>query len=162
MDYRWILDDSTKPWVKASVFSDNQVLLTLPAMDYGLLKDQATLCGFPDHINAGLTNGRASFNEDAKEGDHRIFKKLMLTFPFDNHLSSSEIYTGAGEDKKLQLIVGLDAAGHTSVPNTTNAIYYYGFQIANRGEEGWNTADTRSNGASDAAQAMAALAGTGS
>ena len=43
IDWRWYLDDDKTEHVKARVFTDNSVMLTMPAFDYTLLHDRDTI-----------------------------------------------------------------------------------------------------------------------
>lgn len=101
MDLRYISRDQTIEHYKARVFTNNQILLTVPSWSFTLLMNRDEIS---PHVKPNVTDAmddaRHSF-EDNKES--RRWKHLLLEFPSDQTLSAKEIYVDAGEDEELEL-----------------------------------------------------------
>ena len=112
MDMRFVMDDdSTEHW-KARIYSSNQVLLTLPAVDYTIFYNRDNVTGkVAPNVTHAMDDARHAFEENKAS---RMYRHLLLEFPSDQVLSAKEIYADAGEDEELELDVVSTIGVHVS------------------------------------------------
>jgi hypothetical protein len=128
IEHRWYTMDENVEHYKARVFSNNQLMVSLPSFDFTLLhnRDEVIQSNFPDNVISSLDNSRHVF--DANKS-FRQWKHLLLNFPDDQTLKASVIFEEAGEDEQLELTMHpvefRDVAG-----NVTETKLYGGFTVA--------------------------------
>jgi len=132
IDWRWYLDDDKTEHVKARVFTDNSVMLTMPAFDYTLLHDRDTITMTNTekmgYIQDGMDNARHNFTEDKSR---RMYKHLLLEFPADQTLNASEIYADAGDNQELEIDFLEVCCNHKSWSTSErHNVNYAGFTVA--------------------------------
>jgi hypothetical protein len=117
IDMRFIIDDDATDHWKARVYSRNEILLTMPAIDYTITynRDQFVKA-VGVNITDAMDDARHAF-EDNKAS--RMYKHLLLEFPNGHSFSSKEIYDKAGEDEELELSLIPVMAQHKALPDTT-------------------------------------------
>jgi len=103
-DPRFYNEDYKVEWYRARVFSNNQVLLSIPSFSYTLSECRTDIVDaqhkpMPSYILNGIDNGV----HDYKENKDRKFKHIMLNFPEGHVLSGSEISDDAGDDENLDV-----------------------------------------------------------
>lgn len=98
-----MIDELTISMYNARVFTNKLVLLQLPGWLYSPLNDRAELVQHvTDNVTNAMNNACHGYFENKSK---REWKYLLLDFPDDHKLSSKEINSDAGEDKKLKLEV---------------------------------------------------------
>ena len=104
VDIRWVLSDKSVECYKARVFTQNQILITMPSWDYDLLHNRDEFVGLSpaadENLVDAMDDARHTFNDNRET---RRFKHIMLDFPSDNVLSSKTINKNAGDDEILKL-----------------------------------------------------------
>jgi hypothetical protein len=105
VDIRHVLDDLTATPFKARVSLDNQVLITLPAWDFSLLKLRDNFAG---KINESEVGGLDDAHAKYASGEYgskemRRWAHYNLNFPKDHILRTDVIFAGAGEDQRCEL-----------------------------------------------------------
>lgn len=128
-DPRFYADDANVEWYKARVYSSNQVLITLPSFDYSQMhcRDQIVSSKCPQSCTDAIDNGRLGY---AKEEKIRQWKYLLLDFPDSHVLSSSEVYSEAGEDEELDFELFPVSSVHPKIPKVSFTDYYIAFRVA--------------------------------
>jgi hypothetical protein len=131
-DYRWIADDDTIDWCKGRVFSENKILLSIPAYDYAFLNTHETVNrNLPsDPARKAMNNARSYFKQDEKT---RKLKHLLLEFPLEAKLSSSKIFADAGKDKELDINTFFVSSKHAKL-KFPSIDCYAGFEVASKHE----------------------------
>ena len=102
MDIQYIKKNQQVEHYKGRVFSDSQVLLTVPAWNYSELYGEVEWADSEcnENVKAGMQNARHDHRESK---DSRQWKSFMFYFPSGHKLSSKEIYKDAGEDQELDV-----------------------------------------------------------
>ena len=128
-DPRHYYDKPDVEWIKSRLYMDNQVLLTMPAYPYSLLHvdDSERDKHVSKSVAEGFENAK-NYYEDNKTT--REFKHILLTFPYEERLSSSEIFAKAGEDEWLKLEMYTIEWEHEEDPGKKHTDYYAGFNVA--------------------------------
>lgn len=157
MDIRHVYDDEKTKWYKARLWSENSVLLSVPAFPYSLLhnREEMSRSGkLPDYVVSGMDDGRHVYDE--RKASRKI-KHMLLQFPESTRLTSSDIYEEAGDDEYLKLSIIPVEYTHNRVVGT-NVQHWAGFTVGRTDvrpkKKGKLEED---NGKSDAAMLLQAL-----
>lgn len=99
MDARFVLDDPSKDYYKARIFSDKSILIQIPAWHYGILNNRDEIAA---HVAENVTNAMDDARHAYVEAkDAREWKYLCLEFPDGHELSTKEIVSAEGDDEEL-------------------------------------------------------------
>ena len=128
IEHRWYIEDENVEHYKARVFSNNQVLITVPSFDFTLLnnRDALVATNFPDYVIDAMDDTRHRFVQNRTL---RQWKNILLQFPDDHTLKASVISDDAGEDEMLEFsmhpVEVKDEAG-----TVTKTFLFRGFTVA--------------------------------
>jgi hypothetical protein len=105
VDIRHVLDDLNTMPFKARVRADNEILVTLPAWDWNLLRNRDALAAkLKDHEIGGIDDAHYKYKTgEYGEMETRKWANHVLQFPKDHVLKSSPIYKDAGPDEVLEI-----------------------------------------------------------
>jgi hypothetical protein len=132
IDIRHIMDDDKVEWFRARVYTHNQVLLSYPAYTYALLNNREEIeagihkARMDPVIFDAIDDGRINF-EDRRS--HCEMNHILLKFPYDHHLSASDIYANAGEDEELEMKIFPVEYKHEKMRGT-NIAHFASFTVA--------------------------------
>jgi hypothetical protein len=101
IDPRWVYDDSTRDFFTARIWSNNSVLVGIPAMPYDVMYTPIVFKSCGDGVTKAMDIAR---NKIWKHPE-RLIKHFLLTFPVPNdsktgyvQLSTKEIYNNSDDD----------------------------------------------------------------
>jgi hypothetical protein len=122
------LDDQSLEYYKARVYSNSQILVTLPAWSYTPLYNRDEIVpSVPQNVTDAMDDARHSYEEDKES---RRWKHILLDFPSDHILSSKEIYDEAGDDEDLLLEMIPVCYTHPTLGTVKNTVHYAAFKVA--------------------------------
>jgi hypothetical protein len=107
IDPRWVLDDDSRDFFSARIFSNDSVLVGIPAMPYDVMYSpkQFMRCG------AGVVKAMDIARNKIWKDEDRLIKHYLLTFPVPRdskngcvQLSTKEIYDNKDDACDLELI----------------------------------------------------------
>jgi hypothetical protein len=129
IDPRHILDDRQTEWFRARIFAESQVLLSMPAFEYTVLKNREALNRKVPHeyMADAIDHGRIEYEQDIAQ---RQMKHILLQFPYGHVLSASEIYERAGDDEELELSMVPVKVRHAQMGNEIVSKTYAAFTVA--------------------------------
>ena len=129
IDPRIIMDDTQTEWFKARVYTYNQVLLSMPAFDYTILKNrEAVNKKLPNQFMCdAIDNGRIEYEQHS---DERQMKHILLQFPSGHELSASEVYDEAGDDEALEPTMVPIKVKHQGLGNEKVSKTFVAFTVA--------------------------------
>lgn len=107
MQLAWVRTDKSKEFYRARVYSDNYLMVTVPAADWDMIKGgDFEGSSLDPKIVGGINNARKHFRDHLKEeggSKIRMWKTFLLRFPAGHKLNSKVIYEDAGEDQDLDV-----------------------------------------------------------
>jgi hypothetical protein len=128
IDIRWFLDDQSIEYYKARVYSNNQVLISLPAWPYTpLYNREEIILSVAQNVTDAMDDARHSYEE---KKDSRQWKHILLDFPSDHILSSKEIHDEAGDDEDLLLELLPVVYAHPQLGSAINTVHYVAWKVA--------------------------------
>lgn len=99
IDIRHIADDRNVEFYKGRVFTNNSLLLRVPAFPYSIIHNREEM-SLKNAAADALDDARHSYEQNKAA---REWKYLVLDFPTNHMLSSKVIYEDAEEDEELEL-----------------------------------------------------------
>jgi hypothetical protein len=131
MDIHYILDDQSVKHYKAHIFTDNQVLFSLPAWPYSPLYNRDEMLDkIATNVMHAMDDACHAFEEN-QASCH--WKHHLLDFPTGHVMSGKDIYEETGNDEELQLELIPIVYSHATLGSSQNTIHYAAWKVMRSG-----------------------------